>query len=179
MPHTDEHTTLDPRPLTRAEAVCLHEELKTTPNIIGYTVGELVGFRNVLVAEVEGTFAGACISKDLALGWTDIAALYVLPAFRRRGIGAMLYTAAFTNARERGRHIFTLSRSPAVIHLMGHLGMETTPAIWKAPLAVHLHMNRHMMSRYRWGEMRRKTDLRKDAPRMIAGMLRRGKDFKA
>ena len=58
------------RPLTPNEAQRLHEELKTTPNIFGYTIAELLGFRHVLVAEVDGAFAGACLSKDLLFGWT-------------------------------------------------------------------------------------------------------------
>lgn len=57
--------TLVQRALTRQEALCLHEELKTTPNIFGYTQEELLRFRDVLIAEVEGIFAGACLSKDL------------------------------------------------------------------------------------------------------------------
>lgn len=100
--------------------------------------------------------------------------LYVLPAFRGRGIGTRLYTEAFTRARERGRHVFTLSRSPQVIHLMERLGMELTRSMWKAPLSVHLHMTRHMMSRYRIKEMLRKTKLRADGPALMAGMRRRG-----
>lgn len=167
--------TLTHRPLRREEAVRLHEELKTTPNIFGYTVAELVRFSDVWVAEAGGAFAGACISKDLAFGWTDIAALYVLPAFRGRGIGALLYIAAFRRARERKRHVFTLSRSPEVIHLMERLEMERTSVLWKVPLAVHLHMNRHMMSGYRIREMIRKSRLRQGGPGLIAGTIRRDK----
>jgi len=163
---------LDRRPLTGEEALVLHEELKTTPNIFGYTVRELLRFRDVVIAQAdEGAFAGACLSKDLLLGWTDIAALYVLPVFRGRGIGTRLYTAAFTRARERGRHVFTLSRSPEVIGLMERFGMELTRSVWKAPLAFHLHMNRHMMSSYRLREMRRKASLRRSdgGPALTAG----------
>ncbi len=150
---------LSHRPLTREEASLLHEELKTTPNIFGYTVQELMRFSDVLVTEVEGSLAGACISKDLAFGWTDIAMLYVLPAFRGRGIGRELYTAAWDRAAQRDRHILTLSRSPEVIHLMERAGMALSRSVWKAPLALHLHMNRHMCSLYRIQEMRRKAKL--------------------
>lgn len=151
------------RSLTPAEASRFHEELKTTPNILGYTVKELLGFRDVLVAEAEGDFAGVCISKDLLFGWTDIAVLYVLPAFRGRGIGTRLYTAAWERARHRGRHIYTLSRSPEVLHLMESLGMEPCASVWRAPLAVHLHMNRHMASWYRTREAFRKGPMMKDS----------------
>lgn len=160
------------RKLTGAEAAVLHEELKTTPNIFGYTVKELLRFSEVIVAEEEGEFAGACISKNLSFNWTDIAMLYVLPAFRGRGLGTALYTAAYERAEERGRHIYTLSSSPEVIHLMERFGMERTEKMWKAPLAVHLHMNRHMMSVYRIREMLRKAKEMKRAYPLISGTKR-------
>ncbi|HZP81280.1 MAG TPA: GNAT family N-acetyltransferase [Chthonomonadaceae bacterium] len=160
------------RPFTPDEALRLHEELKTTPNIFGYTVEELLRFRDVFVAEIEGAFAGTCVSKDLLFGWTDIAVLYVLPAYRGRGLGTELYTAAWERAVQRGRHIFTLSRSPEVIHLMERFGMKMTGAMWRAPLAVHLHMNRHMMSRYRIKEAIRKSRQMKSDTPLLSGVKR-------
>ena len=160
------------RPLTPEEARTLQAELKTTPNIIGYTARELVRFSDAFVAEREGEFAGVCISKDLRFGWTDIAILYVLPAFRGNGIGAELCTAAWKRAEERERHIFTLSRNPAVIHLMERFGMETSGGMRNAPLAAHLHMNRHMMNLYRWKEMIRKSSAMRNAPPLRCGVKR-------
>lgn len=163
------------RTLTRAEAACLHEELKSTANILGYTIKELLRFSDVLVAEAEnGTFAGACISKDLLFGWTDIAVLYILPAFRGQGISTQLYSAAFASAEERGRHIYTLSRSPEVIHLMERMGMKMTRSIESSPFAVHLYTQYHMMSFYRWKEVFRKVGIRQvDGNRFMVGMKRR------
>ena len=160
------------RVLTSWEAALLHEELKTTPNILGYTVKELVRFADVFVAEVEGSFAGVCISKDLRFGWTDIAVLSVLPAFRGQGLARELYTAAWQQAEQRGRHIFTFSCSPEVIHLMEQFGMKPERAMWKAPLAVHLHMNRHMMSRYRLKEAARKGKQMKRVSPLLSGTYR-------
>ena len=161
------------RNLSPDEARWLHEELKTTPNILGYTVPELLRFREVIVAESGGAFAGACLSKDLLFGWTDIAALYVLPDFRQRGIGALLYGAAFARAEERRRHIFTLSRSPEVIRLMERFGLNLTRSVWRAPLAFHLHMNRHMSSAYRLKESVRKASaLPKNSQSFVAGRKR-------
>jgi GNAT superfamily N-acetyltransferase len=160
------------RAFTREEAQLLHEELKTTPNILGYTTAELLRFSDVFVAQVSGTFAGACISKDLRFGWTDIAVLYVLPAFRGQGLGTQLYAAAWQRARQRGRHIFTLSRSTEVIHLMEQFGMEISRSVWRAPLAVHLHMNRHMMSWYRLQEARRKSRQIQDQGPLCFGVRR-------
>ncbi len=163
------------RTLTPEEAGVLHEELKTTPNILGYTVPELLRFREVVVAhDAEGIFAGACLSKDLAFGWTDVAVLYVFPAFRGRGIAARLYEDAFARACGRGRHVFTLSRSPQVIRLMERFGMKMTRSLWRAPLAFHLYMNGHMMSVYRTREMLRKAGMPGDGgPGLTAGMKRR------
>jgi GNAT superfamily N-acetyltransferase len=162
-----------PRPLTPLEAACLHKELKTTPNILGYTVRELAHFPNVLVAETAGgDFCGACISKDLLFGWTDIAVLYVLLDFRGAGIGARLFTDAFARAWERQRHIYALSRNPSVIRLMEQSGMDVTRAVWKAPLAVHLHQQCHMSSLYRVREAIRKSTMRNDNHRFHAGMKR-------
>jgi len=176
---------LTPRPLTRAEAILLHGELKSTANILGYTVNELLHFADVIVAEAKSdasrgddeggdfAFAGACISKDLLFGWTDIATLYVLPAFRGRRIGGILYAAAFERAQERKRHIYTLSRSPEIIRVMKRHGMTVTGAVWNAPFAVHWHSNRHMASLYRWREAFRKSAMRKkDGQAFVAGTKR-------
>ncbi len=162
------------RSLTLQEAQTLHEELKTTPNILGYTVRELLGFQESLVAEEVGAFAGVCLSKDLRSGWTDIAALYVLPAFRGRGLGAELYGAAWRRAEQRRRHIVTLSRNPTVVSLMERLGMEIRPSMRNAPFALHLHMQCHMASLYRTREMLRKFRAMKDAPPLLCGVKRFG-----
>ena len=160
------------RPLKESEAAVLHDELKTTPNILGYTVREIMAFEDVLVTEVDGKFAAACVSKDLLFGWTDIAVLYVLPDFRGSGLGTDLYSAAWQRASRRARHIFTLSRSPQVIHLMKRFGMEISGSMWRAPLAVHLHMNGHMMSLYRLREAIRKSGQIRSSVPMVCGVKR-------
>lgn len=157
------------RLLTHTESALLHIELKTTPNILGYTIEELNGFRDVIVAEVGGCFAGVCISKDLLFRWTDIAVLYILPEFRGQGLARELYTFAWNKAVSRDRHIFTLSCSPEVVHFMQDFGMKTTKSFWKMPLAVHLYMNRHMMSRYRISESIRKSRIMKRTMPLTGG----------
>jgi GNAT superfamily N-acetyltransferase len=160
-----------------AEAALLHEELKTTLNILGYTVPELLAFKDVIIAEVKGeggnSFAGVCICKELRFGWTEISVLYVLPGFRGWGIGSQLFTEAYAAAEERGRNIFALSRSPETIHLMERLGMTLVRSAWKTPFAVHLGMGRHMMSLYRLREGLRKERMRRgDGHRFVAGTKR-------
>ena len=158
------------RPLTHAEAALLHRELQTTPNILGYTVRELERLADVQVAEAEGEFAGLCFSVDLAQGWTDIAALYVLPGFRGRGLGEKLFHAAWERAQERRRHVYVLSRNPQVVAWMRSLGMTVDGKLWRAPLAVHWHMQCHMMSWHRNVESVRKAREIARCPSLLQGI---------
>ncbi len=173
------------RPLTRAEAVRLHQELKTTPNILGYTVRELERLTDVQVAEqaagqaagqaTEGDgdgFAGVCFSVDLAAGWTEIAALYVLPEFRGRGLGADLFRAAWERAQGRGRHVYVLSRNPQVVGWMRELGMAVDGKLWRAPFAVHWYMQCYMASRHRFAESIRKGGAIRKCPPLLQGIKR-------
>lgn len=160
------------RPLTLEEARLLHRELKSTPNIIGYTVGELRAKRDVFVGEVDGRFAGLFFSVDLPFGWTELAVLYVLPAFRGHGLGRTLFDSAYRRAEERRRHIFVLSRNPAVVEWMREKGMEVSAVGFKAPLAYHLHSFFYMAHPYRNIEAFRKLpQMLKGAP-LMQGMKR-------
>ena len=158
------------RPLTRAEALTLHRELKTTPNILGYTVRELERLSDVQVAEVEGEFAGVCFSVDLAAGWTEIAALYVLPEFRGLGIGVALFHAAWERAQGRRRHVYVLSRNPQVVGWMQERGMAVDGKLWRAPLAVHWYMQCYMASWYRVAESVRKGKEIGQCPPLLQGI---------
>jgi GNAT superfamily N-acetyltransferase len=144
------------RPLTHSEAVLLHAELKTTPNILGYTIRELKKLTDVFVAEAEGKFAGACFSIDLAQGWTEIAALCVLSDFQGAGLGKLLFLAAWERTQERQRHVYVMSRNSRVVEWMREQGMTVDEKFWRAPWAVHWYMPRYMASRYRFTESVRK-----------------------
>ena len=165
---------LDPkithRPLTHREAVRLHQELRSTPNILGYTVRELERLPDVHVAEVGAEFAGVCFSVDLAAGWTEIAALYVLPDFRGAGLGAILFHAAWERALGRHRHIYVLSRNPQVVGWMRDRGMTMDGSLWRAPLAVHRYMLRHMVSWHRSVEGFRKRREIARCPPLLQGV---------
>ena len=164
--------TLVHRPLTRAEAVHVHDALKETPNILGYTVRELLRLSDVWIAEVVGVFAGVCFSMDLAQNWTEIAALLVLPEFRGLGLGAALFDAAWARAEARGRHLYILSRNPQVIGWMMVRGMTLTDKVWQAPFAVHWYMARYMASRHRTAEGFRKRKEIEKCPPLMAGTKR-------
>ena len=166
------------RRLSSAEAACLHHELKTTPNILGYSPAELLRFSHVLIAcdSASGDFAGACLSKDLTGKWTDIAVLYVLPAYRGKGLSRLLFEAALADAHDtRKRHVYVLSRSPHIIHLMQEKGLILSRAVWKAPFAVHLYTQWHMSSWYRLKEAARKSvERKKDGSSFVMGIKRAG-----
>ena len=163
------------RPLDRAEATALHEALKATPNILGYTVPELVRARDVWVATdgEGGALAGACLSFDMPFGWTAIAALLVLPEFRGRGIGARLFDLAWERAAAgRGRHLYALSRNPGVQAMMRERGMTLDGDLWRAPLAVHLFMFPYMSNPYRHTEAWRKRRLLRASAPLLQGVWR-------
>ncbi len=158
------------RPLTLPEAQRLHEALRETPNILGYTVRELLGLSDVFAAQEDGKFAGVCFSVDMAQNWTEIAVLFVLPQFSGLGIGTALFKAAWDRANERGRHVYMLSRNPQVVGWMRARGMEVRAAGWKAPLAVHGYMARYMASRHRWSESFRKRRAIRQCPPLMQGI---------
>lgn len=160
------------RTLTPAEARLIHAALKDTPNILGYTVRELLHWPDVSVAEADGTFAGACLSVDITRNWTEIAALLVLPPFRGRGIGEALFAAAWNRGWTRGRHLYVLSRNPQVVTWMEARGMDTSAVGWEAPAAVHWYMARHMASRHRWAEGFRKRTAIRACPPLMQGIKR-------
>lgn len=162
------------RPLTRPEAEALHRELKTTPNILGYTVRELVRARDVWVATAgaDGAFAGVMLSLDMPLGWTELAALYVLPEYRGRGIARELFDRAWERGASRRRHLYALSRNKQVQEMMRRRGMVLDGALWRAPLAVHLFMPLYMSSPYRNVEAFRKAKSMRETAPLLQGIWR-------
>lgn len=161
---------LQHRSLTADEAVRLHEALKSTPNILGYTVFELRRLTDLFVAEVDRQFAGVCVSVDLPQGWTEIAALYVLPEFRRSGLGRRLFRAAWEQAQCRRRHVYVLSRNPQVVSWMRELGMAVDDQLWRAPWPVQCFMARHLASRHRVSEGFRKRHEIARCPPLMQGI---------
>lgn len=153
--------TFTHRPLTEPEARTLYALIKLTPNILGYTMYELLRFRDVWVAEVGGELAGVCIAIDMPLGWTEFAALCVADEFRGMGIGSELFDRAWKTSLERRRRIFVMSRHPSVLTMMRAHGMTIHKNPLFAPLSVQLYNTWHMSSRYRWKELIRKEPMRR------------------
>ncbi len=159
------------RRLTPAEAARLHRELRTTPNILGYTAAELRRWPDALVQEAGGAWAGVCLCVDLAGGWTEVSALYVLPACRGRGVGRRLFAAAVRGARGRGRHVYALSRNPQVVSWMRAEGLAVSQGLRGAPPPVRAHLRRHMAHPYRWAEAMRKLPHIRRCPPLLQGVL--------
>lgn len=160
------------RPLMLAEAEQVHTALKETPNILGYTVRELLRLPDMFVGEADGAFAGVCFSVDMGRRWTEIAAVLVLPEFQGRGMGTALFAAAWDRGWGRGRHLYVLSRNPQVVGWMEARGMEVSAVGRNAPLAAHRHMARHMASRHRWAESFRKREAIRACPPLVQGVKR-------
>ena len=160
------------RPLTLAEAEQVHAALKETPNILGYTVRELLLVPDVYVGEADGAFTGVCFSVDMGRRWTEIAVVLVLPEFGGRGMGTALFAAAWDRGWARGRHLYVLSRNPQVVGWMEARGMEVSAVGGKAPLAVHWYMARYMASRHRWAESLRKRKAIRACPPLMQGIKR-------
>ncbi|MFG3553208.1 GNAT family N-acetyltransferase [Micromonospora sp. NPDC047557] len=68
-------------------------------------IGDVTAWDEWFVAEVDGVLAGALQSSDQALdqqqGW--VKSVSVLPAYRRRGVGAALLRRAFARYAQKGR----------------------------------------------------------------------------
>ena len=107
------------RKVNQLEAKKMIDKIKTTPNIVGYTIKEWLNCEHIIVAEDEGgQLLGACLNYDFAESWTKIAALYVFEEFRGRGIGKALFYESFNDAMKRHKNVYTISRNPTIIKMM-------------------------------------------------------------
>ncbi|MET7877910.1 GNAT family N-acetyltransferase [Micromonospora profundi] len=68
-------------------------------------IGDVTAWDEWFVAEVDGVLAGALQSSDQGLEQQEgfVKTLSVLPAYRRRGVGAALLRRAFARYAEKGR----------------------------------------------------------------------------
>jgi ribosomal protein S18 acetylase RimI-like enzyme len=95
-------------------------------------IGDVTAWDEWFVAEVDGVLAGALQSSDQALdrqeGW--VKSLSVLPAYRRRGVGAALLRRAFARYADKGRQFaglgVDLTNPTAPLSLYGSVGLRET-----------------------------------------------------
>ncbi len=152
------------RKVNELEAALLIEQIKSTPNIVGYTMKEWLKCEHIMVAEDDrGQLLGACLNYDFAKNWTKIAALYVFEEFRGRGIGTALFDRSFNDAIDRHQHVYTISRNPIVIKKMNELNFTTFNSLLNFPdrfksdrLDFYAHSLQWLSSTYRIQEIVRK-----------------------
>jgi GNAT superfamily N-acetyltransferase len=152
------------RKIRKLEAKLLVERIKSTPNIIGYTIEEWLNAEYVFIAEDEqGQLQGACLNYDITRNWTKIAALYVLDEFRNQGIGKALFNESFNNCMERHKNVYTISCNPIVINIMSELEFTTFSSLQDFPASYladqadfYLHTLQWLASPYRIMEITRK-----------------------
>ncbi|MGC4773269.1 GNAT family N-acetyltransferase [Micromonospora sp. DT44] len=95
-------------------------------------IGDVTAWDEWFVAEVDGVLAGALQSSDQALdqqeGW--VKSLSVLPAYRRRGVGAALLRRAFARYADKGRQFAGLgvgrTNPTAPVSLYRSVGLRET-----------------------------------------------------
>lgn len=151
--------TIESRPLCPDEAAQMSAAIRETPNILGYLPRELLTFGPCYVVQTEeGQFAGACVVKKLSARWWEIAAIVVLPAFRKQGIGAALFHQALDDLKQRNVPILCVSCEPSVLRLMERAQMRFVSDT-RLPLVVHFAKMRHYSSWYRTREGFRKMPL--------------------
>ncbi|MET8348769.1 MULTISPECIES: GNAT family N-acetyltransferase [unclassified Micromonospora] len=95
-------------------------------------IGDMTAWDEWFVAEVDGAVAGALQSSDQALDQQEgfVRSLAVLPAYRRRGVGAALLRRAFARYAEKGRQAaglgVDLTNPTAPLSLYRTVGLRET-----------------------------------------------------
>lgn len=152
------------RRLSFSESSLLVENIKKTPNIIGYTVQEWMRSEHSFLALTGDTLIGACLNYDFHQRWRKVAALIVIEEYRSNGAGKALFYESCNDAIAAGKSIYTVSANPIVIEMMNELGFQTFPSIIalarKYPIygiSILLHSLRWLVSWYRIKETVRKA----------------------
>ncbi len=152
------------RKVNESEAKLLVHLIKSTPNIIGYTLKEWLDAEYVFVAEDEhGLLLGACFNYDIDRDWNKIAALYVLEEFRNRGLGKALFCESFNDAMTRNKNVYTISCNPVVLNIMSELEFTTFANLIEFPraytddrISFYIHTLEWLSNAYRIKEIVRK-----------------------
>ncbi|NEQ11446.1 MAG: GNAT family N-acetyltransferase [Moorea sp. SIO4E2] len=151
------------RKITEQEAKLLIKEIMSTPKIIGYSLREWMA-EDIMVAEDKDChLVGACLSYNFHKDWTKIAVLFVFEDYRGKGIGKSLLYAAFNDAMERRKNVYTISANSVVIKMMKDLDFLIFDSLFNFPtpykeyeLAFCLHHIKWVINFYRIQEIIRK-----------------------
>ena len=145
----------------KQEAKIIQAEIRKSPDITGYSLRELLGFKNIFKAYKNQEFAGACINFDFGESWTELSGFIVLPKFRGRGIGRLLYKSAFADAENRKRNIYVVSRNPAMQRIIRESDLKIISDFRRLPQVIRLHSLSFIVSWYRVIEAIRKAFMKK------------------
>ena len=122
------------RNLQPNEAQTVVDEVKTTPNITGYSLKEWLSYKKILVAEdEEGKMLGVCLYYDFHKNWSFISVLIVLKPFRGMGIGKSLFEKCCDNILRDGKNIYTASKNPIVINMMKKMNFTLFDTLFGLP----------------------------------------------
>lgn len=157
-------STIVKRKVNESEAKLLVEQIKSTPNIIGYTIKEWLNAEHIFIAEdKQGQLLGACFNYDINEKWTKIAALYVLEELRNRGLGKALFYESFNDAMKRHKNVYTISCNPIILNIMSELKFITFTNLLDFPISYatdladfYIHTLQWLSSPYRIKEIIRK-----------------------
>lgn len=146
---------------TKQEAGIVQSEISTSPDIIGYSLRELLSLETVFKAYVSNEFTGACANFDFGRNWTELSAYIVLPKVRGRGIGKKLFAAAWDDAHARKKNIYIVSRNPAMKNIIKKYDFQIIKSFWRLPLTIKIHIITFSISWYRTKEFIRKLPMKK------------------
>jgi len=144
------------RRLSDEEIALLIEEIKQTPDIIGFTAFEWANFDGVFVAEINNKLAGIITLANTFGNWVNIAAFYVLPKYQGSGIGNRLFEAALRAAMRKKKNVYVITYNEIAAAIMKKNGLQTYDDFFKLPLFVIFANILHALNCYRIYEFIRK-----------------------
>ena len=144
------------RKLSEKEINHLQDEVKNTPNIVGFSSKEWHTLGKVFVAKVKNELAGICVDKVLNSRWSEISMLLVLEKFRGHGIGKKLFELSFDHASKKNRNIYIVSRNPAVIKMFKRKGFEVFGSNFVLPITIQWQNCKLILNFFRIKEYCRK-----------------------
>jgi len=147
--------TISKRKLTKEEAEIIAEEIKRTPNIIGYRPNELVGLNDVFVAVNNFEIVGLLAYVETGR-FVDLKIFLVREKFRNKGFGKLLFDRFIAKVSDSRKPIYTVTKNQAVIHLVSEAGFKKIGFL-QLPYPVIMHQIKMIFSTYRIREYVRKS----------------------